>query len=93
MPPSQYAASTSSATPATTSDDDRVVDVAEAVVEALLARAEGPADAREREAPDRRAEQREHGVAAERQRKTPAGIETNERTTGVIRPRKTAQSS
>src|SRR5580765_4763978 len=39
---------------------------AELVVEALVARAERPADGREPEAPDRRADQRQHDVARER---------------------------
>ena len=44
------------AAPATSAADDRVVDVAERVVEVLPARAGRPAGAREGEAPDRRAD-------------------------------------
>src|SRR5215210_8850037 len=44
---------------------DRVVDVVELLVERLPARAERPADARERETPDRRPQKREDGVAPE----------------------------
>src|SRR5215471_8136817 len=46
--------------------NDRDFDEAEVVVEALVARAQRPADAGEREAPDRRADRRQHDVAAER---------------------------
>src|SRR6266511_169775 len=45
---------------------DGVVDVVESLVERLPARAEGPAGAREREAPERRAEQGQDRVAHER---------------------------
>src|SRR6478609_3362016 len=43
-----------------------VLDVAEAVMEALVARAERPPDGGEREAPQRRADQRQHRVPPER---------------------------
>ena len=46
--------------------DDRVVDVAECFVEVLPLRAERPAGAREREAPDRRADERQDGVPSDR---------------------------
>src|SRR5512133_3208850 len=46
--------------------NDRNLDETEPVVEALVAGAERPADAGEREAPDRRADQRQHDVAPER---------------------------
>src|SRR5919201_2015134 len=47
----------------------RVIGEAEVVMEAFPARADGPAHAREGEAPDRRAEQRQRDVAAERRPK------------------------
>src|SRR3954452_12900318 len=46
--------------------DEGDIRVAERVVEPLPVRAEGPADAREREGPDRRAGERHDGVAPER---------------------------
>src|SRR3954471_17509367 len=46
-------------------EDDDVLDVAEVVVETLVAGSGGPADAGEREGPDRRADRREHYVASE----------------------------
>src|SRR5438128_1327442 len=45
--------------------DDRVLDEAEVVVEPLVAPTGAPPDTREREAPDRRADQRQGGVATE----------------------------
>src|SRR5436190_568657 len=47
------------------SHHDRVIDEAEVVVEALPALPDGPADAREREAPDRGAEERQEDVRHE----------------------------
>src|SRR5262247_4190099 len=46
--------------------DDRVLDVAEGVVEVLIAPADGVPDPGKCEAPERRAGEREHVVAAER---------------------------
>src|SRR4051794_34211115 len=51
--------------------NDHDFGVTELVVEALVARAERPADAREREAPDRRADQRQDDVATERDAEDP----------------------
>src|SRR3954469_16188667 len=53
------------------SEDDEVLDVAEVVVEALVAASGGPADAGEREGPDRRPDRSEHDVAAERHLEDP----------------------
>src|SRR5438874_9392965 len=53
--------------------NDRDLDVAEVVVELLVARAEPPADAGQRAAPDSRADEREHRVAPERDAKDPGG--------------------
>src|SRR5687768_5031823 len=52
---------------------DRVVDVAERVVEVLPAGAERPADPCEGKGPERGAEQREERVAAERRPEDPGG--------------------
>src|SRR4051812_24327880 len=46
--------------------NERDLGEAETLVEALVARPHGPPDAGEREAPDGRAHEREHGVAPER---------------------------
>src|SRR5688572_30599987 len=46
--------------------EDGVVDVVEVVVEALPVAPDGPADPGEGEAPGGRADERQHGVAAER---------------------------
>src|SRR3954452_1786235 len=53
--------------------NDHDFGVSELVVEALVARAERPADAREGEAPDRRADQRQGDVAPERDAEDPSG--------------------
>src|SRR3954468_16680593 len=59
-------------------DDDRELGVLERVVEAFPARAEGPADAGEAEAPDRAARRREQRVTAEG-RAEDAGRDRDER--------------
>src|SRR6476619_4059113 len=46
--------------------ENRVIDEAEAVVEVVPVAPDRPADAGQREAPDCRAGERQHGVAAER---------------------------
>src|SRR4051812_24623719 len=51
--------------------NDHYFDVPELLVETLVARAERPADAREREAPDRRTDQRQNRVAPERDAEDP----------------------
>src|SRR4051794_37974033 len=51
--------------------NDHDFDVPELVVKTLVARAERPADAREGEAPDRRADQRQDDVATERDAEDP----------------------
>src|SRR5262245_15408782 len=47
-------------------DDNGIFDVAEIMMEALVASAGGPANARERERPDRRADGGQHRIAPER---------------------------
>src|SRR4051812_11111720 len=51
--------------------NDRVLGVAEVVMEALVARAEAVACAGDREGPDRRADERERGVGRERHLEDP----------------------
>src|SRR3954470_9477804 len=53
--------------------NDRNFDVPELVVETVVARAERPADAGQREAPNRGADQRQDDVAAERNAEDPRG--------------------
>ena len=71
----------------TTATTTAIVDKAEILVDALVAafRHAQPIPAK-REAPDRRADERQQGVPAERRANDAAGIATNERTTGVTRP-------
>src|SRR6185503_1394364 len=73
-------------------DDDSVVHPTEILVYPSVAGSDTPTQAREGEGPDRGAREREQRVAAKGARKTPAGMEMNERISGVTRPRKTAAS-
>src|SRR5260370_361601 len=57
---------------------DRVLDVTEVLVELVVACAEPPAHAREREAPDRAPERRQHRVAREARLENP-GRDRDER--------------